>query len=182
MRLAILCERLLMKIALDEASLCRQSTSRWILTIASAAKASLLKAQPIGIATLRHVFCVWPPWWPNRSTPYPAIGYRYTYRTYVSQVSQGIALDFPPPPQFTLSQQKGGGGEGVSQLKLPPGGYRAIGGHRSYCIANRGLWATDKQWRQRSTNPYSRSSVLNSDEHFKFNSDKHQAAKRMPES
>ena len=36
-------------------------------------------------------------------------GYSYTYRTYVLQVSQGIALY---PPQFALSQSRGGGGRG----------------------------------------------------------------------
>ena len=57
--------------------------------------------------------------------PYRAIGYSYTYRTYVFQVSQGIALY---PPKFALSLPRGGGGRGVSQLKLPSGGYRAIWG------------------------------------------------------
>ena len=48
------------------------------------------------------------------------------------QVSQGIAL-YPPPPQkkkLALSQLRAEGGEGVSQLKLPSGGCRAIRGYR----------------------------------------------------
>ena len=70
--------------------------------------------------------------WPSRSTPPIAlVGYSYTYRTYVFQVSQGIAL-YPPPPKkkhLPLSQPRGGGWQGVSQLKLHSGGialYRGI--------------------------------------------------------
>ena len=46
--------------------------------------------------------------------PYRFTGHRYTYPTYVFQVSQGIVLD----PKFALSPR--GGEQGVSQLKLPP--------------------------------------------------------------
>ena len=58
--------------------------------------------------------------------PYSAMGYSYTCRTYVFQVSQGIALY---PPKLALSQPRGGW-QGVSQLKLPFGGYHAIRGYR----------------------------------------------------
>ena len=51
-------------------------------------------------------------------------------------VSRGIALCHPNSPPIAT---KAGHREGVSQLKLPSGGYRAIGGYRSYSIANRGL-------------------------------------------
>ena len=54
---------------------------------------------------------------------YRAIGYSYTYSTYVFQVSQGIALH---PPKFAPSQPRGGGGaEGIAtQVSL--WGHRAI--------------------------------------------------------
>ena len=63
--------------------------------------------------------------------PYRAIGYRYTYRTYVFQVSQGIALY---PLKLALSQPRGEGGSSCP-------GYRAIGGYRWDSIAYRGLMA-----------------------------------------
>ena len=45
-----------------------------------------------------------PAWWPNRSTPpYRARGHRNTNRTYVFQVSQGIALDTPPDLPYRSS-------------------------------------------------------------------------------
>ena len=57
--------------------------------------------------------------WPNRSTPpYRPIGYRYIYRTYVFQVSQGIAL-YPPKISPIAAEGRG-----------PSGGYRAILGYR----------------------------------------------------
>ena len=59
--------------------------------------------------------------------PYRARGYRYTYRTYVFQVSQGIGL---VPPQICPIAAEGTGWQGVSQLKLPSEGYRAIRGYR----------------------------------------------------
>ena len=45
----------------------------------------------------------------------------YTYRTYVFQVSQGIAALYPPPPQIgPIAAEGRAGGEGmISQLKLP---------------------------------------------------------------
>ena len=72
--------------------------------------------------------------------PCSAIGYRYTISPFIFQVLQGIALY--PRPQIRSIAAKQGKREGASQLKLPSGGYRAIGGHRSYGyygIANRGL-------------------------------------------
>ena len=51
--------------------------------------------------------------------PCRAIGYSYTYRTY----AQGIALY--PPPQSCPIAAKERRWQGVSQLKLPSGGYRA---------------------------------------------------------
>ena len=50
--------------------------------------------------------------------PYRAIGNRYTYRTCVFQVPQGITL-YPPPPQICPIAAEGGGWQEVSQLKLP---------------------------------------------------------------
>ena len=62
---------------------------------------------------------------PTARPPYSAIGYSHTYCTYVFQVSQGVVLY---PPKFALSQPRGGGGQGVSQLKLPSRRYRTIRG------------------------------------------------------
>ena len=59
--------------------------------------------------------------------PYRATGYRYTYRTYVFQ---GIARYRAIPPEIGPITAEGRGWQGVSQLKLPSGGYRAIGGYR----------------------------------------------------
>ena len=57
--------------------------------------------------------------------PYRAIGYSYTYRTYVFQVSQGIALN---PPRFALSQPRGGGGRGYRSSSCPLQGIALHGG------------------------------------------------------
>ena len=54
---------------------------------------------------------------PTARPPYCARGYHYTYRTYVSQISQGIAL-YPSNLPYRSR------GEGVSQLQLPSGGHR----------------------------------------------------------
>ena len=56
-----------------------------------------------------------------------AIGYSYTYRTYVFA---GIAGYRATPPQICPIAAEGRGWQGVSQLKLPSGGYRAIRGYR----------------------------------------------------
>ena len=69
-----------------------------------------------------------------------AIGYSYTYRTYVFQVSQGIALH--PPPRICPIAAEGRGWQGVSQLKLPSGGYRAIRGIAEIVSPIAVSWAT----------------------------------------
>ena len=64
---------------------------------------------------------------PTARPPYRAIGYGYAYRTYIFQVSHGIALY---QPQICPIAAEGGGWKEVSQLKLPSGGYRALRGYR----------------------------------------------------
>ena len=56
--------------------------------------------------------------------PYRAIGYGYTYRTYVFQVAGYRAIR----PEICPVTAEGTGWQGVSQLKLPSRGYRAIRG------------------------------------------------------
>ena len=77
-----------------------------------------------------------PKCWNRKGKYYRAIGYSYTYRTYVFQVSQGIALY---SPKFALSQPMGRRWQGVSQLKLPLEGIALYGGYRWDSIAYRGL-------------------------------------------
>ena len=57
--------------------------------------------------------------------PYRAIGYSYTYRTYVFQVSQGIALF---PPKLALLQPRRGGGKGYRSSSCPLQGIALYGG------------------------------------------------------
>ena len=58
--------------------------------------------------------------------PYRAIGYSYTYCTYVCQVLQVLRCT----PQIGPIAAEGSGWQRVSQLKLPSGGYRATRGYR----------------------------------------------------
>ena len=75
--------------------------------------------------------------------PYRTIGYSYTYRIYVFQGIAGIAL-YPPLGRVShnnVDVWKARGG-GVSQVKAALsaiGRCRALGGYRSYTVANRGL-------------------------------------------
>ena len=57
--------------------------------------------------------------------PCRAIGYRYTYRTYVFEVSQGIALY---PPKFVLSLPRGEGGRGYRSSSCALEGIALYGG------------------------------------------------------
>ena len=59
--------------------------------------------------------------------PYRTIGYRYPYRTYIFS---GIARHRAIPPQTCPIAAEGGGWQGVSQVKLPSRGYRAIRRYR----------------------------------------------------
>ena len=61
---------------------------------------------------------------PTARTPYRATGHHYTYRTYVFEVSQGIALH----PRISSIAIEGRGRQRVSQLKPPSGKYCAIRG------------------------------------------------------
>ena len=55
---------------------------------------------------------------------YRTIGYGYTYRTYVLQVSQGIAL-YPPPPQKLSYRNRGeGSGRGYRSSSRAIRGFR----------------------------------------------------------
>ena len=83
----------------------------------------------------RHPPFSWPLVAQLLDPPYRAIGYRYTYHTYVFQVSQGITLY---PPKLWPIAAKWGVWQGVSQLKLLSGGCRAIRGHRWDSITYRG--------------------------------------------
>ena len=74
-----------------------------------------------------------PPLFPPRhgvlDPPYRATGYRYTYRTCVLSGIGGVSsFNPPPPPQIGPIAPEERGWQGVSQLKLPSGGYRATGG------------------------------------------------------
>ena len=62
--------------------------------------------------------------------PYRAIGYSHTLSLFVFQVSHPIAA--PIALTIACMQNKI---RGVSHVKLPSGGYRAIGGYNSYSIA-----------------------------------------------
>ena len=60
--------------------------------------------------------------------PYRAIGYSYTLSLFDFQVYHPIALYPPYRPIFKTNR-------GVSHVKLPFEGYRAIGGYSSYSVA-----------------------------------------------
>ena len=62
---------------------------------------------------------------PTAPPPYRVIGYRYTYRTYVLQLSQSIALY---PLKFALSQPRGGGGGRYRSSSCPLEGIALYGG------------------------------------------------------
>ena len=87
------------------------------------------KRQKAEITTLFQLFCLFFSLsGPTLRTPPPhrAIGYSYTYRTYVFRVSRGIALY--PSPQFALSQPRRGGGRGYRSSSGPLQGIALYGG------------------------------------------------------
>ena len=61
----------------------------------------------------------------NPPPPHRAIGYSYTYRAYVFQALQGIALY---PLKFALSQPRGGDGRGYRSSSCPLEGMALYGG------------------------------------------------------
>ena len=92
---------------------------------------------------------------------YHAIGYRYTYRSYVFQVSQGIAL-YPPQSSYHSRVE---GWQRILQLKLHSGGHRAIRGYRRSCAIEMGCilqykWEACCYTHGRSTDSESLSSEL----------------------